>query len=790
MQNLDLYGGTVDIHYESSESLGGFQFDIDGAEITDVYGGIAAENDFDISFNGTTVLGFSFSGDSIPSGAGIITKVDLNFTGDSLCLANPFISGVVGGLLDVTLGECLFLPQIQLTLGNLNSENNSFAINMNNFNDVNAFQFTLTGVDLSGISGGVLEEYQFDILLDIENGMVQGDSPANGPIPPGEALFTTISYSDVTGTEICLQAVEVFDENSFSYNVDTGDCLALPCGCVDETALNYDENAVCPGECDYEAFEFVGTTLQAFYIIENLTINGEAVTNDLFEIGAFNHDTVCVGSVPWPGHDTTLAVYGNDFITPGSDMNLEPGQIPSFIGFNSETQEFFELEIEECTNLMGQVTECRWYNSGFNSISNLFNAAYSIQYDFSVGNNLFSLPGINPALEGTEGMTDAVTLMNTIDELVGVQFLIGQGVGLFHTGDGPNDWSGNLNDVTPYSGYWINIGSPFQPLVQFENGIQPCETYSTSEGNNLLSFKWGDTNAPTLEALGGTEFASDHFNFIIGQGVGLFKTGDNSWSGNLNNLIEGKGYWVNIADDNFGNTQCEGDSGNEFCWGFDECSSITGLARENNTESDYSYEIPEDLKFVQSTKQAFYLIKDISGISTGDIFLVYCNDRLTGSAIWEGEFTPVPVMGRDLSPQTDGFCEVGDIPEFKLLKANSQQLTSLKHNFPGWSSLGVFIIESLTAKSVDFPAEFVLHPPYPNPFNSVTKISFTIPYDSDLEINIFNTDGRLVKSLLNGFIYAGYYQVNWNTDGLSSGIYFVNLKTDKDSHARKLLFLK
>ena len=39
----------------------------------------------------------------------------------------------------------------------------------------------------------------------------------------------------------------------------------------------------------------------------------------------------------------------------------------------------------------------------------------------------------------------------------------------------------------------------------------------------------------------------------------------------------------------------------------------------------------------------------------------YNNDILVGSVDYTGEYTPIPVMGRDMSPQTEGFCEIGEI---------------------------------------------------------------------------------------------------------------------------------
>lgn len=87
---------------------------------------------------------------------------------------------------------------------------------------------------------------------------------------------------------------------------------------------------------------------------------------------------------------------------------------------------------------------------------------------------------------------------------------------------------------------------------------------------------------------------------------------------------------------------------------------------------------------------------------------------------------------------------------------------------------------------------------YPNPFNASTIIAFTIPYDltnSNVELNIYDVQGRLVKKLLNDQLPAGNYLTKWegnNTDGIlvTSGVYFYRLTAGNRSTIGKMILLK
>ncbi len=84
---------------------------------------------------------------------------------------------------------------------------------------------------------------------------------------------------------------------------------------------------------------------------------------------------------------------------------------------------------------------------------------------------------------------------------------------------------------------------------------------------------------------------------------------------------------------------------------------------------------------------------------------------------------------------------------------------------------------------------------YPNPFNPETTIEYNLNENSNVQIEIFNTKGQKVKTLIDDFKNAGYHQVIWNgTDNqnkpVSSGLYFYRLKTNSFSQIRKMLLLK
>ncbi|MDF1543773.1 MAG: T9SS type A sorting domain-containing protein [bacterium] len=97
-------------------------------------------------------------------------------------------------------------------------------------------------------------------------------------------------------------------------------------------------------------------------------------------------------------------------------------------------------------------------------------------------------------------------------------------------------------------------------------------------------------------------------------------------------------------------------------------------------------------------------------------------------------------------------------------------------------------------KGSALPHEFSLNQNYPNPFNPLTTISFSLPRQSDWEIEIYNITGKLVRQFRGS---SGAGQVSFDWDGTAkggttaaSGIYFYRLKASDFSATKKMVLLK
>jgi len=112
------------------------------------------------------------------------------------------------------------------------------------------------------------------------------------------------------------------------------------------------------------------------------------------------------------------------------------------------------------------------------------------------------------------------------------------------------------------------------------------------------------------------------------------------------------------------------------------------------------------------------------------------------------------------------------------------------------SSDGNFTIEDgASAVGDQLPSTVMLNGNYPNPFNPSTEISFALPAQSRASLRIYDTAGRLVRTLVSGELDAGTHFVTWNgkTDSgniTASGVYFYRLDTERKSITRKMLLLK
>jgi V8-like Glu-specific endopeptidase len=102
---------------------------------------------------------------------------------------------------------------------------------------------------------------------------------------------------------------------------------------------------------------------------------------------------------------------------------------------------------------------------------------------------------------------------------------------------------------------------------------------------------------------------------------------------------------------------------------------------------------------------------------------------------------------------------------------------------------------SSIANSKVLPESYFLYDAYPNPFNSSTIISFTIPKSEYVTLKIFDLLGREVETLVDELKQPGNYKMSFNTNRpfnkiLSSGVYYYHLRAGNFSKTKKLVLLK
>ncbi len=119
----------------------------------------------------------------------------------------------------------------------------------------------------------------------------------------------------------------------------------------------------------------------------------------------------------------------------------------------------------------------------------------------------------------------------------------------------------------------------------------------------------------------------------------------------------------------------------------------------------------------------------------------------------------------------------------------------------GWGNSGVPYVNGDGTVTIDgilsnnenseLPSTFSLGKIYPNPFNPITTIDFSIAEsDKPVSIEIFDITGKLIATLLSGTYEIGKHQIQWNASKISSGVYFIEFKAGGYRDIQTITLLK
>jgi hypothetical protein len=146
-----------------------------------------------------------------------------------------------------------------------------------------------------------------------------------------------------------------------------------------------------------------------------------------------------------------------------------------------------------------------------------------------------------------------------------------------------------------------------------------------------------------------------------------------------------------------------------------------------------------------------------------------------------------------------GFFLDGSIRNELVLNPESN-LQSLQTTW-NWSELdriSIAVVNTNAAQTANYRLEMTSTTPdedfiaqnYPNPFNPSTRITFSINENKHIRLEVFDSIGRRVTTLLDQQLESGYHTVDFDGTGLSSGIYFYRIVTDNLSTSKKMLLVK
>lgn len=92
--------------------------------------------------------------------------------------------------------------------------------------------------------------------------------------------------------------------------------------------------------------------------------------------------------------------------------------------------------------------------------------------------------------------------------------------------------------------------------------------------------------------------------------------------------------------------------------------------------------------------------------------------------------------------------------------------------------------------SSEIPQGFSLSQNYPNPFNPVTNININLPENAFVRLVVYDMLGKAIQVLVNNYLTAGSYKVDFNASDFSSGMYFYRLETENYSAVKKMMLVK
>ena len=186
------------------------------------------------------------------------------------------------------------------------------------------------------------------------------------------------------------------------------------------------------------------------------------------------------------------------------------------------------------------------------------------------------------------------------------------------------------------------------------------------------------------------------------------------------------------------------------------------------------------------------LLVNVNADDGSQVAAISGDGQVVGEGTVESGRAGVAVWGDD--PETEQLEGLKPGESFRLMLWDNERESELsvsgfiKGDGLTYQTDEFIAVEAAVSRFV--PESFYLADPYPNPFNSTTRVTYGLPTESDVAVQIVDVTGRLVTELTNGRQSAGVHTVAWRASDAPSGVYFIRMNAGEESISQKVVLVK
>ncbi|NQU05062.1 MAG: right-handed parallel beta-helix repeat-containing protein [Calditrichaeota bacterium] len=495
-------------------------------------------------------------------------------------------------------------------------------------------------------------------------------------------------------------------------------------------------------------FEFTETDVSHRLIIRSARFDDEEL-DEGDEIGVFTPNELCAGAVIWDGDVTRLQAWMNDADTDEIDGFLEGERIYVHIWRNEEDREYRAK---------------REWIQGSNYFNPNTSSTLEIEAFSSVECTIEMQRGWNIISANVEPFTrDIFEIFEQLTELVDNPLVIVKdGNGNFYFPDW--DHFSNMGDWVCWGAYMVFVTRDVELTIEGDY-IEPDHPLELRRGIQLITY----LPAWEIEAEDAFESIVDNL-FLVRDGSGNFYVPRYNFNC-MDLLSPGHGYlvWM-VADD-------------QLIYPGEEPQDNNRMNDDEINSSDKSSLLSDNMS----------LLVMGSKLRSGDKVIALNNyNEIVGEGLVNDKgYCGFALWGKSEYTSNEMGLSDDEVPLYKVIRGTVCIDASLKiKEGSARYKDNSFILGELVFSHNSSVKSFMLLEPYPNPFNSRSTVAFNLAISAMVQLDLIDLNGKLIKKLVNGVFSAGHHSVNFNADGLSSGVYLLRLTSINGIAVRKVLLVR